>query len=84
VNVCVTGGKTEPKWIQTVNDLHLNGINLIAPGWPLNQICTAYNVGSIPHYVLIDQEGRIVAANAADPGMLTRQKINDIDRLLTK
>ena len=84
VNICVCGGKTEPGWKHTIGELGLEGVNLLAPGWAINQVCKSYNVIGIPHYVLIDQQGRIVSANAQDPGVLTGPSSNEIDKLLGK
>jgi len=84
VNICVCGGRTEPGWKGTINQLGLEGVNLLAPEWALNEVCKSYNVIGIPHYVLIDRQGRIVSSNAQGPGLLTGPSPNEIDKLLDK
>jgi peroxiredoxin len=84
VNICVASGKTEPSWKNKVRELGLDGINLLAPDWSANPVCTIYNIIGIPHYVLIDRQGRIASANAPDPQRLLGAAENDIDRLLGK
>jgi hypothetical protein len=39
-------------------------------------------VNAIPHYVIIDQEGKIVDNNADGPGELLGRENNQIDKLL--
>jgi len=60
INIGVANGRAEPSWKNMVRQLGLEGINLPAPGWSSNPVCKAYNIIAIPHYVLIDSQGRIV------------------------
>lgn len=54
-------------WKRAMKQEKLNGIHLIDPkGWQ-SQILKDYNFSSIPHYVLIDADGRIVNADAPRP-----------------
>ena len=80
VNICVdVNAKT---WKENIEKLHLDGINLLAEGWTNHPVCAAYNVNGIPHYVLIDQEGKIVNNNADHPDRFLGDQENQIDQLL--
>lgn len=79
VNICVDSN--DPAWKEGLKKLNLDGVNLIAEGWTKNPICQAYNVNSIPHYFLIDAEGKIVDNNSPHPG--EKQMLYDkLDKLL--
>ncbi len=58
VNICVNGSKT--RWKEIIKQTKLDGVNLIAEGWTNHPICKAYNVNAVPHYILIDKEGKFV------------------------
>jgi thiol-disulfide isomerase/thioredoxin len=54
-------------WKRAMKQEKLNGLHLIDPkGWQ-SSILKDYNFSSIPHYVLIDKDGRIVNADAPRP-----------------
>lgn len=54
-------------WKRAMKQEKLNGVHLIDPkGWQ-SSILKDYNFSSIPHYVLIDAEGKIVNADAPRP-----------------
>ncbi|MFY0608637.1 MAG: TlpA family protein disulfide reductase [Cyclobacteriaceae bacterium] len=54
-------------WRKMVADRELGGIHLYAPGAWSSKINQDYVINSIPRFILIDQEGKIVDANAARP-----------------
>jgi thiol-disulfide isomerase/thioredoxin len=66
INICVDSD--EATWKNSLSNLNLHGVNLIAEGWTKNATCKAYNIDAIPHYYLIDTEGKIVNNNADGPG----------------
>jgi peroxiredoxin len=79
VNVCVDSN--ESTWKENLKKLNLSGVNLIAEGWTKNPMCQNYNVNGIPHYFLIDTEGKIVDNNSPHPG--DKQMLySKIDKLL--
>ncbi|MFD2146043.1 TlpA family protein disulfide reductase [Mucilaginibacter antarcticus] len=53
---------------------------MIAPGSSRNPVAKAYNIDGIPHYYLIDQDGKIVDNNAADP--FEKRLSQQLDELL--
>jgi hypothetical protein len=63
VNICVDSD--EKAWKKSLGELNLDGVNLIAEGWTGNPVCKAYHIEGIPHYCLIDKDGRII--NDAGP-----------------
>lgn len=84
ISICVDSN--EQQWKEGVQKHSMNdGINLIAEGWVKNPVCKKYNVSGIPHYILIDKEGKIVNNNASGMGRLLSQTgKNEIDELLSK
>jgi peroxiredoxin len=65
LNVCVDSD--ENTWKTSIKDLNVQGINLIATGWTKNPMVKAYNVQGIPHYFLIDANGKILDNNSPRP-----------------
>ncbi|MBI5373641.1 MAG: TlpA family protein disulfide reductase [Sphingobacteriales bacterium] len=81
INICVDA--EEKQWKEALVKYKLDGINLIAEGWTRHPVCQAYNISSIPHYVLIDKEGKIANNNAWGPGRNDlKSGKNPIDLLL--
>jgi hypothetical protein len=67
-------------WKRAMKQEKLNGVHLVDPkGWQ-SSILKDYNFSSIPHYVLIDKDGRIVSADAPRPSggayMAIKQLLN--------
>jgi len=80
LNICVDEkGST---WTNKVKELKLDGVNIVAEGWTTNQVCKDYNINGIPHYVLIDKEGKIINNNAPGLYQLVRDGVNDLDKAL--
>jgi peroxiredoxin len=80
VNICVDA--KEKNWKDALTKYKLDGVNLIAEGWTGHPVCKVYNVGGIPHYVLIDKAGKLVDNNAPGPGRMDESGDNALDRLL--
>lgn len=81
INICVD--VKEKQWKEALVKYKLDGINLIAEGWTDHPVCKAYNISSIPHYILIDKEGKIVNNNARGPsGYDLKSGKNLIENLL--
>jgi thiol-disulfide isomerase/thioredoxin len=81
LNICVDSKDKE--WKEALEKHKLDGVNMIAEGWTNHPVCKAYNVSGIPHYILIDKNGKMVNNNApaAYEFNLTSGK-NEIDLLL--
>ncbi|MES2809252.1 MAG: redoxin family protein [Bacteroidota bacterium] len=78
INICVDSD--EATWKRSMADLNLHGVNLIAEGWTTNPTCKAYNINAIPHYYLIDKEGKIVENNATGPSKDLYPKLDKLIR----
>jgi peroxiredoxin len=57
----------EDGWKNAIIKYNVEGINLVADGWYKNKVCNDYNIGGIPHYILIDKNGNIADNNAQRP-----------------
>jgi thiol-disulfide isomerase/thioredoxin len=55
------------KWQSFVHDRALKGVQLYAESQAANEQLQPYNITSVPRYVLLDREGRIISANAPRP-----------------
>ena len=65
------------KWADFVNKSSLGGINLFCKGNWKDQVKKSYNVYSIPHSVVIDKQGLVVANNIKDMEAL-KQMIGNV------
>jgi peroxiredoxin len=54
------------KWLKTIEKRKIEGVNLFA-GDKSENLRTMYNINAIPHYVLIDKEGKIIENNTFRP-----------------
>lgn len=57
--------KDKAAWEKQVKEEKLGGIQLYAG--PESQFCTDYKIQGIPHFILIDKEGKIIEANMTRP-----------------
>lgn len=53
------------KWVQFVKDEQLPGVQLFANGW--SKITEDYKITGIPHFMLFDKAGNVIAADAPHP-----------------
>lgn len=65
VSISLDNSKDHDTWRKMVSDKKLGGIQLYAK--EDKQFPTAYKVASIPRFILIDTEGKIIDANAPKP-----------------
>lgn len=63
------------KWKQMVQSEQMKGIQLIVDGNFDSGVAKAYQVKSIPHYVIIDSNGKIVQNNAKRPSSGIREEL---------
>ena len=66
-------------WIEYVKDEKLSGIHLFADNAWNSEFIKSYNINSIPRYLLIDNKGFIISADASRPS--DKSLINQINSL---
>lgn len=64
INICMDSNYE--KWKQLINTHNFKGVHLICKGNWEEKLRAEYNVYTIPHYAIIDHNGRIVKNNAVD------------------
>ena len=80
INVCVD--VEEKEWKKSLKTLELEGINVLAKGWINNQVCKDYGINAIPHYVLIDKQGKLINNSAPRLYELAGDGSNELDLLI--
>jgi len=78
INICVDS--EEKEWKESIKKSNLQGVNLIAPGWTNNKACSAYGINGIPHYYLINRDGKTINNNSHTYDMTALN--SEIDKLL--
>lgn len=67
--------KAEEKWRKFVTDKNMKGVQLFADKGFQSDFIKAYGINSIPRFILLDKEGKIVNANAPRP---SQQSLKDL------
>lgn len=81
VNICIDVDQN--KWHAQLQEERPNVIELYAVGKTRNEYVKSYHVSGIPHYYIIDQEGKIQDNQAPRPSSLLRNlESNALSRLL--
>ena len=66
------------RWLSAMRQEKLNGVHIIdQKGWG-SELCEKYNFHSIPHYVLIDADGKMSDADAKRPSSGAQQQIQNL------
>jgi thiol-disulfide isomerase/thioredoxin len=60
--------KGEEKWKAAIKKLNVDGVNLISGGPEEGAFRKAYDTGYVPHYFLIDKDGKMADPKAKEPG----------------
>ena len=60
--------KSEDKWKAAIDKLNVEGVNLISKDGKGSPFRNAYDTGFVPHYFLIDKEGKMADKEAKQPG----------------
>ncbi|MEJ7558633.1 MAG: TlpA disulfide reductase family protein [Pedobacter sp.] len=80
LNICVD--EKGDRWKDKMKYLEMTGVNLVAERGILYEVCKAYNVSAVPHYVLIGKDGKIINNNAMRLGGLSGSLKNQLDKAL--
>ncbi len=67
LSISIDNAKDHDKWVKMVNDKELRGIQLIADHAWKSQFIKDYLIMGIPHFILLDPEGKIVKYSAPRP-----------------
>lgn len=67
VSISVDEPKDTDKWIAYVTENNLKGVQLMADNAFNSTFIQEFNIAAIPRFILIDKEGKIIAANAYRP-----------------
>ncbi|GEM_PF-2454825 len=67
VSISIDNVKDKEKWLDFIAEKELTGLQLMAEGDWKSDIATAYNIKGIPRFLLIDEAGKIISANAPRP-----------------
>lgn len=79
VSISLDKSKDKQKWKQMVENKNLKGYQLYANGNAFDaKLAKDYMINSIPRFILIDPEGKIVDANAPRPSGNIDRKLNDL------
>lgn len=67
VSISVDKQKDHGKWKKMIGDKQMDGMQLLADNELKSQFIQDYSISSIPRFILIDPDGKIVSANAPRP-----------------
>jgi thiol-disulfide isomerase/thioredoxin len=59
--------QNKENWIKAMQDMDMQGVNVISPGNWSSPACIYYQINSIPRYMIMDKKGDIVDLNATRP-----------------
>lgn len=67
ISMSVDKQTDKEKWRKMVKDKNMSGIQILAPDETRSEFARAYNINSIPRFILIDPQGNIVDFDAPRP-----------------
>lgn len=67
VSISVDKPADKQKWLDFIKGTHLGGTSLMAENAFKSELCKFYGVNSIPRFILVDPDGKIVSANCRQP-----------------
>jgi thiol-disulfide isomerase/thioredoxin len=80
VSISIDVDKDHDKWKNFVSEKQLGGVQLFADKNWYSDFMTSYGVTSIPRFILIDPNGKVVKGNASRPS--SPQLKEELDKLL--
>ena len=79
ISISIDNQKDKEKWMKFIDDRSLGGTQLFADGDWNSTVVNAYNIKGIPRFILIDENGNIVKADAPRPSSPDlRSLFNDV------
>ena len=67
VSISIDAEKDHEKWLDFIEERELGGLQLMADGAWQSDVVESYNIKGIPRFLLIDEEGKIISADAPRP-----------------
>lgn len=67
VSISIDAEKDHEKWLNFIQERELGGLQLMADGAWQSDVVKAYNINGIPRFLLIDEAGKIISADAPRP-----------------
>lgn len=67
VSISIDAEKDHEKWLNFIEEKELGGLQLMADGAWKSDVVQGYNINGIPRFLLIDEEGKIISADAPRP-----------------
>ncbi len=80
VSISIDEAKDHAKWVKFVTDKQLGGIQLMADKNWLSDFIKSYGINSIPRFILLDPEGKVISADADRPS--DANLVVQLDKLL--
>ncbi|UMB52506.1 TlpA family protein disulfide reductase [Lutibacter sp. A64] len=74
ISMSVDKPRDRDKWLAMVKDKEMSGVQIIAPNATASDFTRAYNITSIPRFILINTEGKIIDFNAPRPSVKEKIK----------
>lgn len=75
----VSVDENQDAWKNTIKARNIGGTHLVSNGSPDSDVSSLYRINGIPHYIIIDKDGKIVNSNARRPSQGVRE---DLEKLL--
>ncbi|WP_316794118.1 TlpA disulfide reductase family protein [Pedobacter frigoris] len=66
VSISTDEQKDKDKWLKMVKDMNLTGVQLYAGGFA-NKVTDFYKIATIPRFIVIDREGKLINPNSPRP-----------------
>jgi len=66
VSISTDEQKDKEKWLKMVSDMKLSGVQLYAGGF-VNKVTDFYKITTIPRFIVIDREGKLINPNSPRP-----------------
>ena len=78
VFVSVSVDSDKAAWETMIKDKNMKGIQLHAPEAWESEICKKYCINSIPRFILIDKEGKLINSNVPRPSQNIREILKEL------
>ncbi len=77
--ISISVDNTQEPWKEMLEERKLTGIQLYAPDAWKSEVAKAYKVRSIPRFILIDKEGKMINARAPQPSGNIREVLDRLE-----